>query len=489
MPKGAHVDYHPRWHQQFRQLGARWRAARIVPLLEPRDVSSGPLVHHHLVIRKQPAAAILLVADGDAWQLPRLVTGDRHTAEVDYLNAAALERWGIAITILRCVDDVFLPERQTIVRAYDAEHHGQQRALPPGVRWCTAEELPSIRWARDADAAAVQLALAPPDGSHRGRGWTQLGWWDDACAWIGQQLVRRGAAAITHIEQLRAWEFSTVLRVDTAGGHAFFLKALPADPLREWCVTDYLAREFPGIGPSIVARDAERRWLLMDAFVGERLEVIGDMSAWERAVRIYARLQRACSTRLADLTTLGCDTVSLQHLAACIAPLIDDVAAMRPARGEPLTPAEVAHVRAAAPELHRRCQALAAIDVPLTLEHGDLWPGNILVNTAACVIIDWEDARIAHPFLSLAPLFAGLRSHPPSVDFAAVTRRLADAYVAAFANDVPQPDLHRALALAQPLAFLEIANRYRQQPASIVRLHPWMPELVPVFLRLMLRAL
>ena len=43
-----------------------------------------------------------------------------------------------------------------------------------------------------------------------------------------------------------------------------------------------------------------------------------------------------------------------------------------------------------------------------------------------------------------------------------------------------------ALHLAAPLGFIDMARRYRHQPPSVVRLHPWMQDLVPHTLRLAL---
>ena len=97
--------------------------------------------------------------------------------------------------------------------------------------------------------------------------------------------------------------------------------------------------------------------------------------------------------------------------------------------------------------------------------------------------------RVSGSGSSLAPLFAGLRQQQPGIDPAAAMRHLADAYLAAFAGAAPAADMRRALALAQPLAFLEMAARYRHQRPSIVRFHPWMRTMVPFFLRLMVSAL
>jgi hypothetical protein len=63
------------------------------------------------------------------------------------------------------------------------------------------------------------------------------------------------------------------------------------------------------------------------------------------------------------------------------------------------------------------------------------------------------------------------------------------AYAAAFETIVPTHQVRRAIELAPPLCFIDMAARYRRQRPSIVRLHPWMRDLVPQTLRLALARL
>ena len=64
------------------------------------------------------------------------------------------------------------------------------------------------------------------------------------------------------------------------------------------------------------------------------------------------------------------------------------------------------HYQALNDRLQAMCRELAVLGVPLTLEHGDLWGVNVIAGARDCVFIDWEDATIAHPFLSVFLLLA-----------------------------------------------------------------------------------
>ena len=201
----------------------------------------------------------------------------------------------------------------------------------------------------------------------------------------------------------------------------------------------------------------------------------------------YARLQVACIPRVRELEALGCGRRRLDTLAEAIGPLSTDTAALRPGEPDGLSAAEIERFQACVPLLQWHCAQLAACGIPDTIEHGDLWPGNFLVDQDTCVLIDWEDVAIAHPFFSLAPLRVGLSQS--QISSPAFLDRLEHAYLAAYAELAPPERLRTALHMAAPLSFIDMAIRYRHQPPSVVRLHPWMRDLVPQTLRLALACL
>ncbi len=429
-----------------------------------------PQIQHRLIIRHPSLPAILAVGDGRGLKLPTFVSDDRHTAEVDYINLAVRQRFGLSTTVLRSLSHSD-PIGDVVTRTHELETHGDEVALAPGLRWCGREEL--------------EEQVGTPSAAVDGREWTLPGWFDQVRSWLDRVLPDTN---VREIVQLRAWEFSCVLRVSTEAGECYF-KAVAESIRRECAVTAYLARHFPGSVARVVAADPERRWLLMADARGRRLEDIDDAPAWERAAAMYARLQLACVTRQDDLHALGCPTRSLDTLDAAIEPLLADAAALRSGELDGLSAGEMDRLRSRAPELRRRCERLAALEIPLTIEHGDLWPGNFLVDGATCTLIDWEDVAIGHPLVSLAPLMVGLGIYQPHLASREVTERLERVYVTALAPLASPERLIEALRLAAPLGFVDMALRYRQQRPSVVRLHPWMRDLGPHTLRLALAQL
>jgi len=444
-------------------------------------------VHHRLIIRHPSRPAILAVGDADGLRLPAFVSDDRHTAEVDYINRAVRERFALLTTVLRSLRHSD-PLGEVVVRVHELQAYGDGAPLPSGLHWCGRDQLASRVGREDENVIAEWLAAGALPAAVDGREWTLPGWFEEVCGWVERTLAEAGVRAVHEIVQLRTWPSSCVLFVRTEAGN-FYFKAVAESIRHEGAVTAYLAQHFPGAVAGIVATKPERRWFLMRALEGRKLEDIGDAMVWERAAAGYAQLQLACVARRPDLLALGCPTRSLDALAAEIDPLNADGTGLRLGEPDGLSACEVERLRAWAPELRRRCQRLADYGMPLTIEHGDLWPGNFLVDDASCALIDWEDVAIGHPFISLAPLIVGLSMFQPHLASQEVTQRLERAYLAGFAALAPPERLRAAFRLAAPLSFVDMAVRYRRQRPSVVRLHPWMRDLVPQTLRLALAQL
>ncbi len=439
-----------------------------------------PMVRHRLIVRRAGATEILIDSGG----LPQFVTEDRHTAEVDYINAGMQERFGVRTIVLRSLEhsDVVAG---SIDRAHELEALGAGSLTSATLRWRSIDAIGLFDDVADR-AAFAQWQRERRLGVVDGREWTHSGWFAEACSWIERALRDAGLGAPLEIVQLRNWATSSVLRVRTAGDDCYF-KALPESGRVEATLTHYLSQRFADAVPRIIAAESDRRWLLMAACRGRKLEAIADVAVWERAAARYARLQVACFSRVGELTALGCPSRDLDELARSIDALAGDVSALRPGAPDGLTRDEYDRFVAMVPALRRRCGELAECGVPYSLEHGDLWPGNIFCDATSCAIIDWEDAVIAHPFFSLAPLTVGMMN--AGLGASGNVARVERAYAAAFESIASPAQLTRAIELAVPLCFFDMAARYRRQRPSIVRLHPWMRDLVPQTVRLALSRL
>ncbi|HET8699381.1 MAG TPA: aminoglycoside phosphotransferase family protein [Gammaproteobacteria bacterium] len=402
-------------------------------------------VTHRLIV-PDPAGERWLVTAAGA--LPRVATADVHTADTEQLNAAVLDRWRMRCTVLWSVHH-YTAAGGSVERAHVLELEG---APPAELVWCADPDASRDR----LDTAALVRWLSTRDRADGdGREWMRPGWRAEALAWIAAAVRHAGGGRVREVVQIRTWHSSTVLRVTADVFHCYF-KAVPTSIAAEVQVTRYLAARFPDFLPRLLAVDLERRWQLTEAFAGRPLDA-AEPERWPRAARRYGELQSAAAEHVDAFKALGCARRTPRQLAAELPGLIDD-------------PAVVA-------ELRRRCAALERSRLPFTLEHGDLWPGNVLTDRSTSVLIDWEDACVAPPLLGLAPLLAGLSSHPAATRGA--LEEVQRAYLDAFTGYAPVPRLEKLLRLVLPLAFCDMALRYRRQRPSVARQHPWMRDLVP----------
>ena len=88
--------------------------------------------------------------------------------------------------------------------------------------------------------------------------------------------------------------------------------------------------------------------------------------------------------------------------------------------------------------------------LPLSLEHGDLWIGNIIVNPDRIAVIDWADSSISHPFFSLARFVEYIHEFRDDVSSRALSR-LKAAYLEPWTVYAPMTELKKQLNGAEML--------------------------------------
>ena len=134
--------------------------------------NAGPTNHHRLIVLdpRQPTHVAIERTRGVA--LPSVDTDDRHTAEVDHVNDAVLQRYGVRTTV-RCSLFHGDPHDGVVERVHVLELHGGA-----ALEWRPARAL--ISELVGDDRRALELWLAA-NGVVDGREWTAPGWYVAAC--------------------------------------------------------------------------------------------------------------------------------------------------------------------------------------------------------------------------------------------------------------------------------------------------------------------
>ncbi len=315
--------------------------------------------------------------------------------------------------------------------------------VPPSIegRWISTGSPPIDDADPDIRSAVARFLARRADAmGSRVMPWSEPGWFDRAAAWMLDEIRASGRRPLSDPVQHYLWSIASVLRCPTTTGDVYLKATSPAFP-QETAITGFLSVRTPGLTPAVIAVNATERWLLMDDHRGRPL---GDEpgSAWPAGIAAHARIQRAVSADVGAMQAVGVPTRSLDDLAVAVVDLTEDDGLMRR-----LDDAQRSAYRAAVPRLVDACSMLDGVDVGPSLVHGDLHPHNVAVRDDSCLVFDWSDAAIGHPFIDLVPYV--LHTDDP-----AIRRAIRDAYLAEWADVLTPRQRQDAAALALPVGCL-----------------------------------
>ena len=130
--------------------------------------NGGPTNHHRLIVPDPRQATHVAIERTRDVALPSVDTDDRHTAEVDHVNDAVLQRYGVRATV-RCSLFHGDPRDGVVERVHVLELHGGA-----ALEWRPARALLSELVGDDRRALELWLAT---NGVIDGREWTAPGWY------------------------------------------------------------------------------------------------------------------------------------------------------------------------------------------------------------------------------------------------------------------------------------------------------------------------
>ena len=238
-----------------------------------------------------------------------------------------------------------------------------------------------------------------------------------------------------------------MLRVPTVEGTLYFKEAEPA-LAHEYRLIEILAARRPELVTEVLFADEDGRMLMRDGGeqLGAVLERDFDSRHWEEALPLYAELQIEASADAERLVDAG----AFDRRSAGLPALYERMIA-EPVIGQ--TPEEYEQLRALEPEARQVFERLAAGSVPETINNDDFTWGSIFVRDGAYRFLDWGDACVSHPFITLTvtqrviEIKHGLPIGSPEI------ARIRDAYLEPFTIYAPRAELD---------AMVEPARRFGQ---------------------------
>ena len=213
-----------------------------------------------------------------------------------------------------------------------------------------------------------------------------------------------------------------------------------------------------------------------------------DLGLWCAVLHRYAEIQIELGRHLDQLTALGCQVFPPAQLGDALLKMLADREALTPANAEfQLTADESALLREKYRHIAVLGQQLAHSPIPLSLDHGDFWSAQILLCSQHPMLIDWSDANITMPFVSLFKYLIPQEVGTVFSDNPAAECALRDAYLDPWTSFASQDQLQEIYHQVQTLAALHYAlvNYRLLLPHMEVR---WeQANMIPYFLKRLAR--
>jgi hypothetical protein len=290
-------------------------------------------------------------------------------------------------------------------------------------------------------------------GEDSGRGpFSQIGWIEDAQAWIHEVTKGRGPTLTGETLHRNSGGRFCLIRLAASNGVGYWLKATGERNTREFGITTLLAAVCPEYLPRLIAvREDWNAWLMEEH--GSSLCESKSLEAFLRSVRNMANIQRRFIGQSEILFTVSCDDHRNETLHSHVAELIaflDEAMALQASTKAPRLSFPRLKVLEAA--LHQACSLQQKLGIPDSIMHSDINPGNILYDGDRYVFIDWCETNVGNPFITLEQMcvHAVRRSFEPEQ----WTRALRDEYKACWLDLLTERQVDLALQLAPLLSIL-----------------------------------
>jgi hypothetical protein len=251
-------------------------------------------------------------------------------------------------------------------------------------------------------------------------------------------------------QKLRGW--ATVWRVETADGVWFAKQNCPGQQIEPPLMAT-LARLTPDrVVPVTAAKDG----FLLTPDQGEVFYETagGDLENWVRLAREAALLQRELVPHHGELKGLGLSQLRPEEAVDYVSARIEQYAALAADDPRVLAPEVADRLRGHLPVVRRWAEEVAALGLPLTLNHNDLHENNVFDVDGRLRFFDFGDAWVTEPLgVLLVPLNI-LGEKLEAADDDPRLWQVADAALEVWSDLVPPSDLRAALPAALSLGRL-----------------------------------
>jgi hypothetical protein len=258
------------------------------------------------------------------------------------------------------------------------------------------------------------------------------------------------AAAPSSMEPVRDRPWSTVWRAETPQGVFFAKQNTPLQGF-EAALVAVLADIAPDHVIPVTAVDLDRGYLLtpdQGVVLGDAASVTSEEGSIDLACRIVragASLQREVAPHADRLVTAGLVRLGPLDVVAYIEQRLEEFARLSEGDPRALSSEAAARLSAYLPQLAVECEQLAALGLPLTLQHNDLHQFNVFDIDGELLFFDFGDALLSDPLAALWVPLGGLAHRLDCPVSDPRVQRVADAAIEQWTDYAPATELRKLL--------------------------------------------
>jgi hypothetical protein len=391
---------------------------------------------YRLALVKSGSHAMWAANNGGVLRLPRVAI-PRWTRPAEQLQQTIESSWSIRSIILDILPGNKDSAPCAVVEVLSSES-------PSGLATVNIDEIADDEMACE-EREVVEAILAGDRGPNGP--FSCVGWIKDAMEWMSAE-VGYDNAFIEQVRQYNASASFALLRITTHGGPAYWLKATGVPNAHEFHITRMLSELCPEFLPQRIAERSDwNAWLMEDA--GQTLD-FWTLRALEQAVSSMAELQKKTIGRARAFLDAGAFDQRLPVLRAHLTELVEYLNEAMMKQSSTLVPRiESRRLRQLFTIIEAACFRMEALQIPDTLVHNDMNPGNILFQGTHCVFTDWCEIGVGNPFFTLQYLC--LLQSRGEQDW---TTRLRELYRQCWQDLLSTSQIEKALDLTPLLAIL-----------------------------------
>lgn len=352
-------------------------------------------VEYQIILVQPDSRRILAMERGGTYHLP-LISIPQGARRAKELCKAVLVAWDLYILVL----DILMDEISSCCCVI------AEVLLPVAESQLTPVSLEMIAECELTRSQRTQIVSVL--SSTNADFFSKIGWIDQALEWLEVETGTT-VASRERITQYGAGGGASLVCFQTVEGQNYWLKATGDQNRHELAITVRLS-ELGGayLPPMIASRPDWNAWLMSgEAIAIEEMprEPLELCLLLEDAVESMAKLQVSAVGHSDDLLGAGAFDQNLgifERYADELFDYLGEAMALQTSTKAPLL--DNSRLQEMRIILGATCRQMKSLELPLTIVHGDLNCSNILVGHEHCVFIDWCEACVGSPLITLQHL-------------------------------------------------------------------------------------